>query len=254
MGKVAIVTGSSRGIGRATARRLAEDGYDLVLNGSKPSEALDEILAEVTGLGRKAVAVPADVGDLDSHGPLVDSALGLGKLHCLVNNAGVSVMSRGDLLDVTAESYDRCMAVNARGSFFLAQRVARAMVGDEAPEPGHRSIVFITSVNAVAASINRGEYCMSKTASSMATKLFALRLAETGIGTYEIQAGLIRTEMSQPAWEKYDKMIAEGLLPNPRWGQPGDIARTVGTIASGGLEYTVGQAIQLDGGLSVVRL
>lgn len=253
MGRVAIVTGSSRGIGRATALRLAADGYDLVVNGSAESEKLDSIRDEVEKAGRKAVAVAADVGDLGSHGALVEAALGLGPVHCLVNNAGVSVLSRGDLLDASPESYDRCMAVNARGTFFLTQRVARAMLDEKSPGDGHRSIVFVTSVNAVAASVNRGEYCMSKAAASMAVRLYAVRLAEAGIGSYEIQAGLIRTEMSQPSWDKYDRMIEDGMLPMPRWGQPEDIARTVSSIADGGLEYTVGQAIQLDGGLSVVR-
>ncbi len=253
MGRVAIVTGSSRGIGRATALRLAADGYDLVVNGSSESERLESIRDEVEKAGRKAVAVAADIGDLGSHEALVEAALGLGPVHCLVNNAGVSVLSRGDLLDASPESYDRCMAVNARGTFFLTQRVARAMLDEKSPGDGHRSVVFVTSVNAVAASVNRGEYCMSKAAASMAVRLYAIRLAEAGIGAYEIQAGLIRTEMSQPSWDKYDRMIEEGMLPMPRWGQPEDIARTVSSIAAGGLEYTVGQAIQLDGGLSVVR-
>ena len=253
MGKVAIVTGSSRGIGRATALQLAKDGYDLVVNGAKESEMLDSIRAEIKETGRKAVSVAADISDLQGHKKIVDGALELGNIHCLVNNAGVSVKSRGDLLDVTEESYDHCMSVNTRGTFFLTQRVAKAMLEDNNPGEGHRSIVFVTSVNAVAASINRGEYCMSKAAASMATRLYALRLAESGIGSYEIQAGLIRTDMSSPSWDKYDRMIEEGMLPMPRWGQPEDIARTVGAIASGQLEYTVGQAIQLDGGLSVVR-
>lgn len=253
MGKVAIVTGSSRGIGRAIALQLANDGYDLVVNGSKQSEQLDSILAEVQGLGRKAVAVPADIGDLDSHQALVDEAKKLGSLHVLVNNAGVSVKSRGDLLDVATDSFDRCIGVNSRGAFFLTQKVARAMLQDSDPQQGHRCIVYVTSINAIAASVNRGEYCMSKAASSMAAKLYALRLAEQGIGVYEIQPGLIKTDMSAPSWEKYDKMIGEGMLPMPRWGYPEDIARTVGAIAQGSLEYTVGQAIQLDGGLSMVR-
>ncbi len=253
MDRVAIVTGSSRGIGRAVALRLAEEGYSIVLNGSKASDALDEAAAAVRELGRPAVAVAADIGDLDTHADLVAQATKLGCLHCLVNNAGVSVLSRGDLLDVTPASYDRCMAVNARGSFFLTQTAARAMLADKSPAGGHRSIVFITSANAVAATVERGEYCMSKAAASMATRLYALRLAGAGIGTYEIQAGLIRTDMSAPSRAKYDKLIEQGMLPVPRWGEPADVARTVAAIAAGSLEYTVGQAIQLDGGLNVVR-
>ena len=253
MGRVAIVTGSSRGIGRATALGLAEEGYDVVLNGSSESDDLESARAEAEGKGVRAVAVAADVGDLGSHERLIEAAASLGSLHCLVNNAGVSVKSRGDLLDVSPESYDGCMGVNARGLFFLTQRAARAMLDDGDPGDGHRCVVSVTSINAIAATVERGEYCMSKTAASMAVRLFALRLAEAGIGSYEIQAGLVRTDMSAPSREKYDRLIAEGFLPTPRWGEPGDVARTVRAIVAGGLGYTVGQAIQLDGGLSVVR-
>lgn len=252
--KVAIVTGSSRGIGKAVAARLAEVGYALVVNGTQPSDELEATADAVRDAGQPVAIVPADIGDLDTHATLLTAAQELGELHCLVNNAGVSVLSRGDLLDASPASYDQCMQVNARGSFFLSQSTAKLMLATQPQVPGHRCMIFVTSVNAVAATVERGEYCMSKSAASMAARLYGLRLAQAGIGSYEIQAGLIRTDMSAPSQDKYDQLIAEGWLPIPRWGEPADVARVVTTMAAGDLEYTVGQAVQLDGGLITPRL
>ena len=251
--KVAIVTGSARGIGRGVALELADAGYDIVTNGVSDSDDLKSITKEIIDKGRKAQAVQVDISDLSAHKKLIDAATNLGEIHCLVNNAGVSVLSRGDLLDVTTESYDHCQNINTRGTFFLTQQLAKTLVNEEPSIEGHRSIVYVTSINAIASSINRGEYCMSKAATSAAVRLFALRLAEAGIGVYEIQAGLIKTDMSAASRDKYDKMIAEGFLPIPRWGLPEDIGKLTVSMANGDMQYSIGQAIQLDGGLATVR-
>ena len=162
--------------------------------------------------------------------------------------------SRGDLLDVAPESYDRCLNVNLRGPFFLTQRVARRMV-EQAPRPDGppRSIVSITSVNAEIPSLNRGEYCISKAGASMLTRLFALRLAPHGIGVFEVRPGIIRTPMTAPVAERYEREIARGITPIARWGEPADVGRAVATIASGQLPFSAGQVIYVDGGLSQAR-
>ncbi len=251
----ALVTGASRGIGRAIAVELAQSGFDVALNARSDSPALQEAVAEVEGNGGRAVPVPGDVGDLDGHAAILDTVYTtLGNLHCLVNNAGVSVLSRGDLLDVSRESYNRCLDVNARGTFFLTQTAARRMLAeDDNTVMSHRSIVFVTSANAVAASVQRGEYCMSKTALSMAAKLFGLRLAAEGIGVYEIQPGLIETDMIKPSRDRYIQLVKEGLTAIQRLGQPEDVASVAAAAATGRLPYTVGQEIRVDGGLLVTK-
>lgn len=254
---VAIVTGAFRGIGRGCARALAQAGFFLLLNDRDTEEnrGMREVLAsELPSLGVESEIVLGDVADLALHAEMVDAAIKRwGRIDCLVNNAGVSVRSRGDLLDVQPESFDNCIAVNTRAVFFLSQAVARQMAASEG-EPGvHRSIVNITSSNVDAVSVNRGEYCVSKAASSMTTKLFALRLARLGIGVYEIRPGLILTEMTAPSKAHYDKLIEDGLVPAGRWGYPEDVASIVASMATGQLEYTVGQAVSVDGGMVMPR-
>ncbi len=250
---VALVTGSQRGIGRAIAVALAKAGFDIAANDRDDSEDLAATVAAVAG---KAAAFPADIADLGAHEPLLDRVLEhFGRLDCLVNNAGVSVLARADLLDVSPESYDRCLSVNTRGPFFLTQAFAKRLLAMPAAAAGvHRSITFITSANAEMASLNRGEYCVSKAGLSMVSHLFALRLAEHGVGVYQVRPGVIATDMTAPAKQPYDKAIAEGLSPIRRWGQPEDVAAAVATLAQGLLPFTVGEAIHVDGGLHVPRL
>ena len=254
MQRTAIVTGASRGIGRATALALAEEGFDIAAVAWRDTERFEALVADVARLGRRCETFDCDIGDLAAHQPLLDQIIQrFGNVHCLVNNAGVSVLQRGDLLEVSQESYDRCFDVNTRGTFFLTQAIARHMAN--APQAGapYRSIVFVTSSNVVAATVERGEYCMSKISSHMAARLYALRLAKLGIGVYEVQPGIILTEMTAPSKAKYDKLIAEGITATPRWGMPEDVARVIRTMAAGLLPYTVAQEVRVDGGLLLSR-
>ncbi len=254
---VALVTGAARGIGKGCALALASAGFQLALTdrgGVEDRALLLQLAAEARGLGAESITVSADLADLASHQDLIGAAITQwGRLDCLVNNAGVGVMQRGDLLEVSPESFDRCFEVNARAMFFLSQAVARHMLHQGELGGHHRSIINITSSNAVAVSVSRGEYCVSKCAASMTTQLFALRLAESGIGVYEVRPGVIETSMTLPVKEDYDHRIADGLVPMRRWGYPDDVARSVATLAEGRLPYTVGQAIVVDGGLTIPR-
>jgi NAD(P)-dependent dehydrogenase (short-subunit alcohol dehydrogenase family) len=251
MGQV-LVTGARRGIGRAIALAFARANYDVAVADIAADDELQRVAQEISALGMKSVAIQADIADVTSYERVLDEAeAALGPLTTLINNAGVSVLSRGDLLDVGLESYDRCMAVNARGTFFLTQAFARRV--RNTMTECHRSIVTVTSANATAVSIARGEYCMSKSAASMMSKLFASRLGDEDIGVYEIQPGFIETEMTAPSKAKYNAMIEGGLTVIKRFGSPDEVARIAVTLASGLLPYTTGQAIQADGGLLTVR-
>lgn len=250
---VAFVTGAGRGIGRAIARALAAKGFRLVANDLASSPDLDATVAGLRQNGAEAVALPGDIADLAGHGRLVDAAWGaFGRIDCLVNNAGISVKTRGDIFDVSPDSFDRLIGTNLRGPFFLTQQVARRMV--DAPGAAFRSIITISSMNAEAASPDRAEYCISKIGLSMMSRVYALRLAGEGIHTYEVRPGVIRTDMTAVARERYDRMFAEGFAPVARWGEPDDVGAAVATLASGALAYTTGEVIHVDGGLSVAKL
>jgi len=254
MRPVALVTGAARGIGWACAERLARSGFDVALLDRDGEDLLAEVAREIEALGGSACDWTADVADVALHAEMIARVVKRwGRLDCLVNNAGVGVARRGDLLDVTPESFDRCIAVNTRAVFFLCQAAARHMLAQGEIGGHHRSIINITSSNAVAVSVSRGEYCVSKTASSMTTKLFGLRLAEDGIGVYEVRPGVIETGMTMPVKADYDARIAAGLVPAKRWGYPADVAETVSLMAEGRMPYTVGQAVAVDGGLITPR-
>ena len=254
MRPVALVTGAARGIGRGCAVRLARSGFDVALVDRDGEDLLAEVAREIEALGGSAFQSTADVADVALHAEMIARVVKRwGRLDCLVNNAGVGVARRGDLLDVTPESFDRCIAVNTRAVFFLCQAAARHMLAQGDIGGHHRSIINITSSNAVAVSVSRGEYCVSKTASSMTTRLFGLRLAEDGIGVYEVRPGVIETGMTLPVKADYDARIAAGLVPAKRWGYPKDVAETVALMAEGRMPYTVGQAVAVDGGLTMPR-
>lgn len=248
----ALVTGARRGIGKAIALALAAEGFDVAVSDITLSEDLIDTARKIEKLGCKSTAIAGDISKIEDHGWMLDEAeSAIGPLTTLVNNAGVSVMVRGDLLNVTPESYDRCLEVNTRGTFFLTQEFSRRVLKVESE--AHRSIVTVSSANAVAPSIARGEYCVSKAGISMVSKLFAARLSNDGIGVYEIQPGFIETDMTAPSKAKYDTLIESGLTVIKRWGKPEEVARIAVTLATGLLPYTSGQIIQADGGLLSVR-
>jgi 3-oxoacyl-[acyl-carrier protein] reductase len=249
----ALVTGAGRGIGRAIALALSDAGFAVVVNDLAPSDDLTSTVAEIERRGGQAKALPFDVSRIEDHAHVIDGAWkAFGGIDCLVNNAGISVKVRDDLLKVTPESYDRLMTVNLRGPFFLTQDVARRMV--DAASSSFRSIITVSSTNAEFVSIDRAEYCISKTGLSMVAQLFAARLAEHGIRSYEIRPGVIRTQMTAVAEDKYDRLIGEGLTPIKRWGEPEDIGRAVTMLATGQLGYSTGEVVRVDGGLALRRL
>jgi len=248
----ALVTGSSRGIGREIALCLARQGFNLLVNGRRDTAELQHTRRLVEEAGAAVAAVPFDISHIDAFDAvLADAWARFGGIDCLVNNAGISVRRRGDLLEVAPDSFDEQIAVNLRGTFFLTQAVARRMVA--AAGPHFRSIITISSSNAEAVATERGEYCLAKAGLSMLTKLFAVRLAGDGINVYEIRPGLIRTSMSLVAEARYDKLLAAGFSPINRWGQPADVAGPVAALARGVMPFATGEVLHLDGGLLIPR-
>jgi len=246
---VALVTGARRGIGRAIALRLAESGFDIAVNDVVADAEGEAVVAQIEALHRHAMLAPLDIAAIHGHGGMLDEIEAtLGPVTCLVNNAGVSVLNRGDLLEVGEESWDRCLDINLKGTFFLTQAVAKRMVA--ATGAGHRAIVTISSISAEVISTSRGEYCITKAGLSMLTKLFALRLAEAGIGVYEVRPGIIRTAMTEGSAAHLDQLIADGISPLRRWGEPQDVAAAVAVLAEGRLPFTVGHVVTVDGGLT----
>ncbi|CAB3810022.1 3-ketoacyl-ACP reductase [Paraburkholderia fynbosensis] len=250
---VALVTGGRRGIGRGIVWRLADEGFDIVINDLFDDDAMRETIDGVEARGRKCAIALGDIAALDQQDDFVNRAWqAFGRIDTLVNNAGVSVLSRGDLLDVSVESYDRNLDVNLRGPFFLTQRFARRMM--DIPDPEHyRSIVCISSTSADTVSINRGEYCISKAGLSMMVRLFATRLAAHGIAVHEIRPGIIRTDMTAVSAANFDERIREGLTPIRRWGTPDDIGSAVAALAVGTFSFSTGSAFELDGGMHINR-
>lgn len=254
MRPAALVTGARRGIGRATCAALAARGFDVV-GADLEAEGAAETEAAVAAAGGAFRFLAADVAATAAHGALVDAAWAtFDGLECLVNNAGVGALARGDLLDVSEASFDRCLGVNARGAFFLAQAVARRMLSADAPARGKRSLLFVSSANAFMPAVERGEYCVSKAAASMAAKLFAIRLADAGIAVHEIRPGVIRTDMTAAVADRYTARIEAGLSPIRRWGEAEEVGRAIAALAAGDIPFTTGDAFHIDGGLHLHRL
>ena len=256
MSQVALVTGGTRGIGYGIARELAAAGFDLVLCGRRPPAEVEPALAQLRDAGVRVVYLPADVGSATARYDLIAAVREtVGTVNVLVNNAGVAPIRRTDLLEATEESFDRVLAVNLRGPYFLTQAIARDMVAArQAAEDFRASIVFVTSVSATLASPERGEYCISKAGLSMAAQLWAVRLAEFGIAVHEVRPGVIRTDMTSAVTERFDRLIEQGLIPQGRWGTPQDVGRAVATLVRGELPYSTGQVIMVDGGMTLGRL
>ena len=255
MQKVSIVTGGSRGIGLGISKKLASQGYHIVVFGTSPEENASEGLEEIRALGVECVYVQGDIANLEDHQRLIETTLSRFKrIDALVNNAGVGPLVRNDLLDMTPESYDRVMGINLRGPLFLTQQVARQMTQQTEKDGIRGIIVNVSSVSSFVASTSRGEYCISKAGISMMTSLFAVRMAEEKVFVYEVQPGIIETRMVEKVKEKYDALCESDALLVRRWGQPEDIANAVWTFCSGALTYCPGQVIVADGGLTTPRL
>ena len=254
--QVAIVTGASRGIGRGIAVALGTLGWTVIINYRGNAPAAQETADAVSAAGGRALILQADIGVAADREYLVRTTVEkCGRLDLLVNNAGMAPRQRRDLLETTEESYDEVMAVNLKGPFFLTQRVANLMI--ELLQQGvieQPKIINIGSMSAYTASVNRGEYCLSKAGLGMMTALFADRLAEYGILVYEVRPGVIATDMTSVVKERYDRLIGEGLTPVRRWGQPGDVAQAVLAIAQGYLPFSTGEVINVDCGFHLRRL
>ena len=256
--RVALITGGSRGIGLGIARCLALEGWRLAINGMRSEAEVADALDELRQLSAEVTYCPGDVGRASDRQSMLDAIdQRFGQLNLLVNNAGITSVGRKDMWP--RRERDRVFATNLKGPYFLTQLAARWMI--ELKQQARRAtadfpatIVNVSSVSAEIVSTNRGDYCLTKTALGMATKLWAARLAEFGIAVYEIQPGLIRSDMTAGATEKYDRMIAEGLTLEPRWGEPEDIGRAVAMLARGDLTYATGQVLKIDGGMLIRTL
>ena len=255
--RVAVVTGSSRGIGKAVAKLLAARGFAVAMNGTVAEAQVADALAEVAAYGRPVVYLQGDVGTTAGRRLLVDGVMKrFGRIDALVNNAGVAPRERRDILETTEESFDYVLDVNLKGLFFLTQAVAGIMIRQGSLEGCGTPpvIVNISSISAYTPSVERGEYCISKAGVGMVTKLFAQRLAEFGIRVYEVRPGIIETDMTRGVQEKYSALIAAGLTPIRRWGRPEDVARTVAMLCEDCLCFSTGEVINVDGGFHLRKL
>lgn len=253
--RVAMVTGGGRGIGAAIAAALADAGFDVAIVSRESEADATDAIARARRASGKLVYLQHDVARIDEHREAIDRIRReLGEIDCLVNNAGVTSLARGDLLELTPESFDRTLAVNLRGTFFLTQAVARTMLERTPAADTYRSIITITSANAEIVGADRADYCMSKAALSMMSKLYAARLAAAGVHMFEVRPGIIRTEMTAPAAAKYDALIAQDAVPLGRWGMPDDVGRAVAALAEGLLPFSTGEVINVGGGLHLHRV
>ncbi len=248
--QVALVTGSRRGIGLGIANALAKEGFNIVLNATASQEAAEEAANEINRKNVQVEYIQADISSGNDRSRLISEIKArFGRLDILVNNAGVAPLVRDDILNASEESFDRLISINLKGPYFLSQMAANWMIEQKRDYPEREyKIINISSISAYTASTSRGEYCVSKSGVSMMTALYAVRLAEYGIGVYEIQPGIIETDMSAGAKERYDKLIAEGLTPIKRWGKPEDVGKAVVAIAKDLFPFSTGEVFNVDGG------
>jgi NAD(P)-dependent dehydrogenase (short-subunit alcohol dehydrogenase family) len=254
--RVALVTGGSRGIGLGIAEALANSGFDLAINGVREERQVADAIAALKARGVGVHYCRGDVSLAEDRQSVVDSVRSrFGRLDVLVNNAGVMSAVRADILEATEDSFDRVIGINLKGPYFLTQLAAQWMVDQRAADPSFRGVIVnISSVSATEASINRGDYCISKAGIAMATQLWAHRLAEFDVAVYEVRPGIIRSDMTAPVAEKYDRLLASGLTVENRWGMPEDVGRAVAMSARGELTYATGNIFNIDGGLTLRRL
>ena len=254
---VAVITGASRGIGRSVAIALAGEGYDIAaIARSVDSEGMENLGPEVEKKGGQFFPVGLDISCTNCQKEVVGNILErYGRIDVLVNNAGVAPLQRDEILEMTEESYDRVLNINLKGPVFFAQRVAKEMIWLKHQLTDYRPIIiFMTSVSAVRSTTNRAEYCISKAALSMASTVFADRLANEGILVYEVRPGVIQTDMTTKIKDKYDKLINEGLVPQKRWGLPEDIGKAVASISRGDWNFSTGMIFEISGGLNIHKL
>lgn len=254
--RVAIVTGSSRGIGRAIAETLAADGFCVTVNYNSSPEAAKEVVSQIERAGGEAIAVQGNVGSPEGRAALMDATLGRwNRLDLLVNNAGITSPGRLDILEATPENWDLVLDTNLKGPFFLSQEAANAMLAQiEAGTIPAGKIINLSSLSSYASSPNRGDYCVAKAGLAMMTQLFADRLGNENIQVFEVCPGVIATDMTGPVKEKYDKQIEAGLTPIHRWGQPEDVAKAVSAICADYFPFSTGERFNVDGGFHLRRL
>jgi NAD(P)-dependent dehydrogenase (short-subunit alcohol dehydrogenase family) len=254
--KVALITGGARGIGLGMARALADDGCRLALNGLRSTADVGPVLADFRASGADVIYCQGDVSLAADRQRMIDAVRDhFGRLDVLINNAGITSPGRKDILDADEESFDRVVGVNLKGPFFLTQLAARWMIAQRAADAAFRGVIInVSSVSAEILSTNRGDYCLTKAATGMATKLWAARLADDGIEVYELQPGVIRSDMTAPVTEKYDRLIAEGLTLQRRWGEAEDVGRAAALLVRGDLPYATGQVLKIDGGMTIRRM
>jgi len=252
----ALITGGARGIGWGVSQALARGGCDIAMMGRRPAEAVEDRLEALRALGVDAIYCSGDVASAADRARCLDEVRkAFGRLNVLVNNAGVAPKERRDILAASEESFEWVLRINLQGPYFLTQAAARWMIRQKEEDPTFSGcIINISSISAVVASVNRGEYCISKAGLSMATRLWAVRLAEFDIPVYEIRPGITRTDMTAGVREKYDRLIAEGLCLQRRWGEPEDVGRAAAMLVRGDLPYSTGQVILVDGGMMIPRL
>ena len=254
-GKIAIITGGGTGIGEAIAHKFAKEGARVIVNGL-PDDPIEEVAESIRAKGGEAVAHAGDVSDESSAWACIELATTrFGALDVLVNNAGVAPDVRADILDAGEESFDRLIRINLRGPYFLTQAAARWMVEQQQADASFKGVIVnVSSVSATVASVNRGDYCISKAGVAMATQLWAVRLAPEGIVVYEVRPGVVATDMTAGVTEKYDALLAGGLAPMPRWGRPADVGGAVRMLARGEAPYSTGEVFHVDGGMHIARL
>ena len=250
MKKTAIVTGGAGGIGFGTAQQLAADGFNIVIFDIKDESTVLEKISQLNEAGSDTMYFQGNIANVDDCYAFTEKVIEkYRKIDVLVNNSGVAPKVRADILDTPGESLDFVFGVNIKGTFFMTQAVARRMV-----EQNDGIIVNVSSISAYTSSVNRPEYCISKSAVSMMTVLFADRLAAHGIRVYEVRPGVIRTDMTAPVTEKYDRMIADGVFPIERWGYPEDVAKAIAAFANGAFPYSTGEIINVDGGFHLRKI
>jgi len=256
MKRVALITGGSRGIGFGIATQLAMNGFDIAINGTRSDADVEDAVKKLKDFGNDVIYCRGSISSTAGRENVLDEVnKHYGALHVLVNNAGIAPNVRNDILEATEESFDEVIGVNLKGTYFLTQRAAKWMIEQKKKEETFRGcIINISSMSATVASVNRGEYCISKAGLSMATQLFAVRLGEFDIPVFEVRPGIIRTDMTAGVKEKYDKLISEGLCVQQRWGEPGDVGKIVSSLVNGSFSYSTGQVIMVDGGLTIPRL